>query len=161
MGYVRRFATNGKAEFSQGVKREAELLYIRDIVNLIEKHKIPKSMVLNLDQTLVKYVSCGKTTLAKQNKNSVPVSSVSDKRMITATFTITLGRKLLQMQLIYGGKARKSFPTVKFPRGFLLSANPKQYSNEEVIVPYNQNEMKILHLDTDYLVLLIMDMFKG
>ena len=88
MGYVRRFATTGKVELPQGVKREAELLYIHDIVNLIETYKIPKSMVLNLDQTPLKYVPCGKTTLAKQNTNSVPVSGVSDKRMVTATFTI-------------------------------------------------------------------------
>ena len=88
MGCVRRFATTGKVELPQGVKREAELLYIHDIVNLIETYKIPKSMVLNLDQTPLKYVPCGKTTLAKQNTNSVPVSGVSDKRMVTAAFTI-------------------------------------------------------------------------
>ena len=58
MGYVRRFATTGKVKLPQDVKREAELLYIHDIVNLIETHKIPKSMVVNLDQTPVKYVPC-------------------------------------------------------------------------------------------------------
>ena len=42
MGYVRRFATTGKVELPQGVKRKVELLYIHDIVNLIETHKIPK-----------------------------------------------------------------------------------------------------------------------
>ena len=31
MGYVRRFATTGKVELPQGVKREGELLYIHDI----------------------------------------------------------------------------------------------------------------------------------
>ena len=72
-------------------------------------------MVLNLDQTPVKYVPCGKTTLAKQNTSSVPVSGVSDKRIITATFTITLDKKFLPVQLIYGGKTRKSIPTVEFP----------------------------------------------
>ena len=132
--------------------REAELLYIHDIVKLIETHKIPKSMVLNSDQTPVKYVPCGKTTLAKQNTSSVPVSGVSDKRMITATFTIALDGKFLPMQLIYSGKTQRSIQTVKFPKGFLLSANPKHYSNEEetlkllkeVIVPYIQNERKTL-----------------
>ena len=64
-GYVRRFATTGKAEFPQDVKREAELLYIHDIVNLIETHKIPRLIVLNLDQTPVQHVPFGKTTLAK------------------------------------------------------------------------------------------------
>ena len=80
--------------------------------------------------------------------------------MITATFTITLDGEFLPMQLI---------PTVKFPRWFLLSANPKHYSNEEetlkllkeVIVPYIQNERKTLCLNADYPALLIMDVFKG
>ena len=70
--------------------------------------------------------------------------------MITATFTITFNGKCLPMQLIYGGKTRKSIPTLKFPGGFLLSTNLKYYSNEEetlkllkeVIVPYIQNKRK-------------------
>ena len=89
--------------------------------------------------------------------------------MITATFTITLDGKFLPMQLIYGGKTRRSIPTVKFPRGFLLSANPKHYSNEEetlkllkeVTVPNIQNERKTLRLDANYPALFIMDVFKG
>ena len=118
MSYVRRFATTGKVELPQGVKREAELLYIHDIMNLIETHKIPKSMVLNMDQTPMKYIPCGKTTLTKQRTTSVPVSGVSDKQMITATFTITIDGKFLPVQLICGGKTRKSTPTVKFEKGF-------------------------------------------
>ena len=168
MGYVRRFPTTGKVKLPQGVKREAELLYIHNILNLIETPKIPKSMALNLDQTPVKYVPCGKTTLAKQNTSSVPVSGVSDKLIITASFTIILEEKFLPIQLIYGGKTRKNIPTVKFLRGFLLSANPKHYSNEEetpkllkeVIILYIQNERKTFRLDADYPALLIMDMFK-
>ena len=65
MGFVRRSATTGKVEISEGVKRSAELLYINDIVNLIETHNIPKLMVLNLDQIHLKYVACGYTTLAQ------------------------------------------------------------------------------------------------
>ena len=67
-------------ELPQDLKREAELLYIHDIVNLIATRKIPKSMVLTLDQNQppVKYVLCGKTTIAKQSTSLVPVSGVSD-----------------------------------------------------------------------------------
>ena len=168
-GYVRRFATTGKAEFPQDVKREAELLYIHDTVNLIETHKIPRLIVLNLDQTPVQHVPFGKTTLAKQNTSSVPVSSASDKRIVTATFTMTLDGKFLPMQLIYGGKTWKSILTVTFPRGILLSVNLKHCSNEEetlkllkeVIVPQIQNERRMLRLDVDQPALLIMNVFKG
>ena len=89
--------------------------------------------------------------------------------MIAATFIITLDRKFLPMQLTYGGKILRSIPTVKFPRGFLLSTNPQHYSNEEenlkllkeVIVSYLQNGKETLCLDADYPALLIMDVVKG
>ena len=45
---------------------------------------------MNLDQTPMKYVPCGKTTLEKQGTTTVPIHGVSDKRMITATFAIKL-----------------------------------------------------------------------
>ena len=69
----------GKTMGSKGVKREAELLFIHDFANLTKILNIPKSMVLNLDQTLVKYIRCGKKTLVKQNTSLVPVSGASDK----------------------------------------------------------------------------------
>ena len=56
MGFARRFGQTGKAEIPEGVKREVELLYINDIVNLTETNNIPKSMMLNLDQIPFKYV---------------------------------------------------------------------------------------------------------
>ena len=41
-GLARRFATIGKLEIPEVVKREAELLYLNNILNLIETHNIPK-----------------------------------------------------------------------------------------------------------------------
>ena len=169
MGFVRRFATTGKVEITEGVKREAELLFIHEIVHQVEDNDIPHSMILNLDQTPLKYVPCGKTTLAKKSSKTVPIDGVSDKRMITATFTVTLDGQFLPMQLIYSGKATRSIPKVEFPKGFSLSANPKHFSNEEeslklmeeIIIPYYRNERRRLGLETEHPGLLIMDVFKG
>ena len=70
---------------------------------------------------------------------------MSDNRMISATFAITLNSTFLPMQLIYGGKPKQSLPRgVRFPDSFSLSVNEKHYSNkkevlkhlEEVINPY-------------------------
>ena len=66
MRFVRRFATTGKIEIPDGIKKEAELLFIHDIVHQIETNKIPESMVLSIDQTPLKYVPCGKTTMAQK-----------------------------------------------------------------------------------------------
>ena len=68
--------------------------------------------------------------------------------MITATFAITLSGNFLQIQLIYGGKTKKSFSAVAVPPEFHVTANPKHYSNEKeslemikkIIIPYAEKE---------------------
>jgi len=77
--------------------------------------------------------------------------------------------KFLPMQIIYGGKTKKSIPKIDFPDSFHVTANPKHYSNEEeslkmmehIIIPYVQKERKLLNLPVDHSALLIMDVFKG
>ena len=94
MGFVSRFVTTGKVVISEVVKRWDELLYITDIVNLIETHNIPKSVVLDLDQTPLKYVSCWNTTFAQKSPSTVPIEGVSDKRMIAGAFAISFDGQL-------------------------------------------------------------------
>ena len=169
MRFVRRFATTGKIEIPDGIKKETELLFIHDIVHHIETNKIPESMVLNIDQTPLKYVPCGKTTMAEKSSSTVPINGVSDKRMITATFTISLDGKFLPIQLIYAGKTERSIPKIKFPKSFSLSTNPTHFSNEteslklmkEIVIPYFQTERKKLGLAANHSGLIIMDVFKG
>jgi len=142
---------------------------LHGIVRKIEVNKIPLSLVLNLDQTPSKYVPTANKTMAPKGSKTVPITGSTDKRSITATFTITLEGDFLPMQLIYGGKTKKSLPRVKFPSSFSLSANPKHYSNEEesvkileeIIIPYVKDNRKKLKLQKDHKALLIMDVFKG
>ena len=101
-------------------------------------------MLLNLDQTPLRYVLCGKTTLGKRASKSVSLNGVSDKPMITATFTISLDAQFLSMQLIYSGKTDRSIPEIGLPSSFSLSANSKHCSNQtesikllqEILIPY-------------------------
>ena len=98
----------------------------------------------------------------------VPVAGANDKRMITATFAVTLSGSFIPIQLIYGGKTSKSLPRVDFPDSFCLSVNVKHYSNEkeslkffnEVIVPYLDSERKRLNMPNQH-GLVVMDVFKG
>ena len=79
---------------------------------------------------------------------TIPIKESTEKRMITAMFTITLNGHFLPMELIYGGKISKSLPIVNFPKLFLLSVNSKHYSNkqesikvlEKIIIPYVKKE---------------------
>ena len=76
--------------------------------------------------------------------------------------------QFLPMQIIYGGRTSKSILQVSFPDRFLISANPKHYSNEEeslkmmkhIIIPYVQKQCNTLKLDAEYLPMLLMDVFK-
>ena len=104
-----------------------------------------------------------------KGSKTVPIKGSTDKRSITATFTITLEGHFLPIQLIYAGKTKKSLPRVQFPASFSLSTGPKHYSNEtesikilnDVIIPYVKNQREKLGLRKDHYALLIMDVFKG
>ena len=169
MGYVRRLATTGKVEISEKLKAEIETAYLYGIVQKINEHKIPSSVVSNLDQIPSKFVPGCNKTLAKKGCKSVPIAGSTDKRMITATFSITLTRELLPIQLIYGGKTTKSIPAGSFPSDFVISVNKKHYSNEKetlnmlenIIIPYVEQQRVSLNLAFDHPALIIMDVFKG
>ena len=104
----------------------------------------------------------------KKGGSNVPIEDISDKRSITATFSVTLDNKFLPMQLICKGKTGQSLPKVKFPNGFPLSANESHYSNEnvalkfveEIILPYIRGKREKLG-SVDQKALLIFDVFLG
>ena len=104
--------TTGKVEISEKLKAEMKTVYLFGIVQKINEHKIPLSMIINLDKKPSKFVPGCNKTLAKKGCKSVPIAGSADKRMITATFSITLTGEFLPVQLIYGGKANKSIPAL-------------------------------------------------
>ena len=143
-------------------------MYLHDIVTIAEEHKVPSCLILNLDQTPLKYIPVGRQSLPKKGSKSVLIAGSADKRNITGTFIITLSGKFLPKQLIYGGKTKESLPRFKFPESFSLSANPKHFSNkaeslkviEEIIFPYVKQQCQELE-KLDQAVILIMDVFRG
>ena len=106
-----------KVEIPAGAKKEVELTLLHEIVNNVEIFHIPSSLVLNLDQTNWKYISVGKAAKVKKGSNSISISGLSDKKSMSATFTIILNGKFLPMQLIYGGKTKQSLPKFESPVG--------------------------------------------
>ena len=125
MGFKRWMRTTGKVEIREGARKEAELLYLHYIISIVEKHNIPSHLVMNLDQTSLKYVPTMNHTMTKKNSSSVPITRSSDKRSITGTFIVILEGQFLPTQLIYGGKRLQSLPKFEFPDSFSLSMNPK------------------------------------
>ena len=56
MSFKNRMRTTGKVEIQEGAKKKAELLYLHNIVTIVEKYKIPDSLIMILDQTSLKYI---------------------------------------------------------------------------------------------------------
>ena len=166
MGYVRRAKT--KVQIPEVVQKEAELILQHKIAKIVEEHQIPNCMILNLDQTPSKVVPSSNTTLPPPGTMSIPVTGSSDKRTITATFTISHDGDFLPTQLIYQGTTVQSLPRFDLPNSFSLSMNPKRFSNtaealkiiDEIIVPYLTKKKNELHLPQDHPSLLIMDVFR-
>ena len=126
-------------------------------------------MIINIDQTLTKYVPVSRSTLANKNSKAVALKGSCDKRSITATFSITISGKILPIKLIYGGKTTKSLPRFKFPNDFSLSVNKTHYSNEkeacklieEILVPNIEKVRQEKNLPVSQKALVIMDVFSG
>ena len=119
-------------------------------LNNVEIFHIPLSLVLNLDQTNRKYISVGKTAMAKKDSNSVSISGLSSKRSMTTTFTITLNGKFLPMQLMYKGKTNQKLPKKIWESNWffscLLILNTTVNTAESIklingiIIPYSEKE---------------------
>ena len=165
MGFKKTHENNWQ---DRGAKKEAQLLYLHDIVSLVDDHNILDSLILNLDQTKLKYILSANHTLAKKGSKSIETAGSDDKRCITGTFTVSLEGGFLPMQLIYGGKTNQSLLHFKFPESFSLSVNPKHYSNtlesikiiNEVIIPYVIAQREILR-NPNQGALLICNVFRG
>ena len=105
------------------------------------------------------------STLAKKRSKYVSITGDTVKESITATFGITYSNKFLPLQLIYKGKAQRSFTRVNFPQSFLLSVNMKHFSNmqesmkllDEIIMLYVKRDM--FNLEEKQPVLLIINVF--
>ena len=136
MGFVRRMATTAKIPIPDKARKVIELVFMHKIVQKVEKHIIPHSLIINADQTPSKYVPVGRSTLAEKNVKDVPISGSADKRLITATFVETLDVSFLPFKLIYKGKTTQSLPKIDFSDGFSLSVNEKHFSNTQELIKF-------------------------
>ena len=145
--------TTSKRHIPVGVQKGAELKLLYQIVNYVEKYQILRSLILNFDQTLLKYVEVSSMRMGK-----------GEKPMFQSLVLMTNNQSLLQ--LIFKGKTNESLLKVTFPEEFSLSANEKNYSNEkeslkflgQFILSYIQQEQKILGSENQK-ALIIYDVF--
>ena len=106
MNFVKRRKTSSKVDIPEGAHKEIEFLFLHDIVSKVEQYKIPPALIVNFDQTPIKYVPVGNETLAeKGTTNRRKGSRTLTPRTITPrTITLTLILTLpLTLTIMSGG----------------------------------------------------------
>ena len=111
MDFMKQTCTTSKPEIPELAKEEAKLIFQHQIANLVERQPIPSSLIMNFDQTPLKYAAVANQTLSRKGSKHVAIKDISFKMSITATFGITFNLKFLPMQLIYGGKTQRHLPS--------------------------------------------------
>ena len=53
---MKRMSTASKADIPEGERPKSELLYLHEIVSLVEELNMPSRLLMNLDQTNFKYM---------------------------------------------------------------------------------------------------------
>ena len=167
--WTKRKGTTTKVELSLQFLSEEKFIFHRAISAAISEHDIPTSLVINLDQTPLSYVSPGKYTFSFKGAKNVPIRGVDDKRQITGTFAVTLTGKFLPVQSIYKGKTKRSLPKSKFPNSFSVTFTENHWSNtdksveffEEIIFPYLDKVKKENRYPNEQYSLNVTDTFKG
>ena len=63
MGLAWRMEITDKVDIPEGAWKEVELMYLHNIVAIVEENKIPQNLIMNLDQTPLKYVPVSHQTM--------------------------------------------------------------------------------------------------
>ena len=135
MGYVKRKATSKVTISSTGLKVQ----FLNDIRTVVSLEEIPMELIINWDQTPIKFVPVSNWTHDKKGTERIQLAGLDDKRQITATITGNILGHLLPAQLIYGGKTPACLPKVDFPPKWHITYSSNHWANEETMVVYIHN----------------------
>ena len=166
MNYVkRRGCSTAKVAVENFIQIKAQFLF--DIQSLVEIEEIPSSLIINWDQTAIKYVPVSTWTMADEGSKRVEIVEADDKRKITSVFSITpLGDFLHEL---YQGTTTKCLPNVCFPHGFDVTCTENHWLNEctveryldKILLPYITATRAKCKMDATQPALVLFDTFHG
>ena len=80
MGFVKRAATTGRLHIPEGAKKEAEIFFLHQIVDLVEGNNIPPSLIMTFDQMSLNYEPVTSQTLAEKGSKHVGISRMTYRK---------------------------------------------------------------------------------
>ena len=89
MGYIKRKATT-KTKISPALFERLKAQFLSDVRTVVTMESIPHELLMNWDQTRIKYVPVSCWTLEKKGSKCVEIAGVNEKRQITALLAGTL-----------------------------------------------------------------------
>ena len=167
MKFVQRKATTSKSKYTVANFAQVKRRFLNDVATTVEMEEIKPELVLNWDQTGIKFVPCSSWTMERQGEKRVELVGINDKRQITAVFCGSLVGDFLPVQLVYKGKTPRCHPRFTFPSGWHITHSPNHWSTEatmlqyleHIILPYVENVRETV--GSDEAALVIIDNFKG
>ena len=114
MNFVQRKATTSLSKLTMTDFKECKREFLNDVATTVEMEEIPGELILNWDQTGIRFVPSSTWTMERRGERRVEMIGVNDKRQITAVFCSSASGEFLPIQLIYTGKMARH-PRYPFP----------------------------------------------
>ena len=115
MNFVKRKATTNCKLIVKNFE-EVRYQFLLDIKAVVEMAEIPYDLIINWDQTGIKYIPVSEWTMEKVGSKKVEIAGVNDKRQITAVFAGSLTGDFLSVQLCAKEEQRSVFLLSHFHR---------------------------------------------
>ena len=91
-------------------QKEIQFLYFHDIVLKVEKCNITSDLVVNINETSLKYAPVGNETMTANGEHFATIEGSGDKDSITGAFSISFDSNFFSLQLIYVGSGAQTLP---------------------------------------------------
>ena len=166
---VKRKATKAAKKLPEDFE-QVKAAFLQNISAVVKEHKIPDELIINLDETPLRFVPVDKYTMEKIGAKQVPLVGKEDKREITALLSCTASASFLPPQLIYEGKTdRCHLRAVQFPPGWDIYHTESHWSNQftiqcfvrTVLRTWVEKYKKEMNLPKGQKSLVLMDVYKA
>lgn len=143
--------------------------FLSDIRTIVSMEDIPAELIINWDQSSLKYVPTSNWTFEEKGMKRIEIAGLDDKRAITILLSCSMNGKLLPTQVIYAEKTPACLPKVPYPEGWYLCYTGNHWSNEDtmmgyfhnILLPYVNKTRRDLQLSSTHSCLAIFDHFKA